>query len=304
MEQRAEIETLHAEHDHATVVMQAESKSHMDTITLLQQELATTKAHAILPSVAQGLRQDISDHFHTITTLNKELAATKAEADGLMEALTQAKTDQTLSEQSSAKLRSDIRSLTDQLDQSQHDRHEAQRNVQDLQAQLQQLTPPPPHTRMPSQAAGLPSTNTPSQVQSLREELTSLTLQTQPHSAPLPSQSPGDQALCPWESPPGPSRTTSPLSPVEFAQTPVSSPTDDEPYIESWAETTNREAHLPLQEIPPTDQLPLPPQSAAAPTRATTTQEVSPLHQHNQSSVKVQREALAESSVVFGRVFR
>ena len=126
MEQRAEIETLHAEHDHAMAVMQAESKAHTDTITLLQHELATTKAQAILPSVAQGLRNDISAQFHTITDLNKELAATKDEAIDLMEALTQAKTAQTLSEQTSTKLKADIQSLTDQLETSQHNWQDAQ----------------------------------------------------------------------------------------------------------------------------------------------------------------------------------
>ena len=147
MEQRAEIETLHAEHDHAMAVMQAESKAHTDTITLLQHELATTKAQAILPSVAQGLRKDISAQFHTITDLNKELAATKDEAVDLMEALTQAKTAQTLSEQTSTKLRADIQSLTDQLETSQHDRQDAQNQTQALQAQIQQLMLPPPPLR-------------------------------------------------------------------------------------------------------------------------------------------------------------
>ena len=112
-----------------------------------------------------------------------------------------------------------------------------------------------------------------------------MSLQTQPKLAPQPSQSPGDQDLCPWESPPGPSRATSPIPPVDDAPSPASSPTDDESYIESWAETTDWEAHLPLQDIPPTDQRPLPPQPAVAPTRATTTQEVSPLHQDNQPSI-------------------
>ena len=285
MEQRAEIETLHAEHDLATAVMQAESKAHTDTITLLQQELATTKAHAILPSVAQGLRKDISAQFHTITDLNKELAATKDEAVDLMEALTQAKTAQTLSEQTSTKLRADIQSLTEQLETSHTDRQEAQSKAQALQAQIQQLMLPPPHTQVPSQVVDVPSANTPSQVQILREELTSLSLQASTQVAPLPSQPPEDQALCLWESPPGPSRT---ISPVETTQSPVSSPTDDEPYMGSWAETTDREAHLPLREIPPTDQLPLPPPpSATEPTRDTTTQEVSPLHQDIPSSTSM-----------------
>ena len=131
---------------------------------------------------------------------------------------------------------------------------------------------------MPSQVVEVPSATTPSQVQSLREELTSLSLKASTQMAPLPPQSLEDQVLCPWESPPGPSRT---VSPVEPTQTPVSSPTMDEPYMGSWAETADREAHLPLREIPPTDQLPLPPPSSETePSRATTTQEVTPLHQN------------------------
>ena len=262
MEQRAEIETLHAEHDHAMAVMQAESKAHTDTITLLQHELATTKAQAILPSVAQGLRKDISAQFHTITALNTELAATKDEAIDLMEALTQAKTAHTVSEQTSTNLKADIQSLTDQLETSQHNWQDAQNQTQALQAQIQQLMLPPPPIQMPSQVVDVPSATTPSQVQSLREELTSLSLQASTRLAPLPPQSQDDQVFCP-------------------TPTPVSSPTTEEPYMGSWAETADREAHLPPREIPPTDQLPLPPPSPETePARATTTQEVTPLHQN------------------------
>ena len=282
MEQRAEIETLHAEHDHAMAVMQAESKAHTDTITLLQHELATTKAQAILPSVAQGLRKDISAQFHTITDLNKELAATKDEAIDLMEALTQAKTAQTLSEQTSTQLKADIQSLTDQLETSQHNWQDAQNQTQALQTQIQQLMLPPPPIQMPSQVVDVPSATTPSQVQSLREELTSLSLQASTQLAPLPPQSLDDQVLCP----------------VVPTPTPVSSPTTEEPYMGSWAETADREAHLPPREIPPTYQLPLPPPSPETePSRATTTQEVTPLHQNIPSTTSTTGAQRSTSSL-------
>ena len=99
---------------------------------------------------------------------------------------------------------------------------------------------PPPPIQMLSQVVDVPSATTPSQVQSLREELTSLSLQASTQLAPLPPQSLDDQVFCP----------------VVPTPTPVSSPTTEEPYMGSWAETADREAHLPPQEIPPTDQLP------------------------------------------------
>ena len=104
MELRLEIETLHAEHSHDTAVTQNELQAKTGEIRPLKQDLAVCKAkgskdlqeaklahkadrtrlsEAILPSVVQDLRTDISTQFATISQLTHKLSAAKAEAGDL-----------------------------------------------------------------------------------------------------------------------------------------------------------------------------------------------------------------------------